>query len=65
MAPSSFRMFDNRKYMWDGVTYPQQADAEGAAEAYRKAGFDVRATEDDGTWLVFTRRAAGADAATR
>lgn len=63
--PSSFRMFDNRKYMWDGVTYPQQAEADRAAEEYRKAGFDVRAFADGESWLVFTRRAAGADAAKR
>lgn len=62
MTPSSFRMFDNKKHMWDGLTYPQQADAMRAAEAYRQAGFEVRVIADGETWLVFTRRVAGTDA---
>ncbi len=65
MTSPSFRMFENKKHMWDGVTYAQQADADGAAEGYRRAGFDVRVIAEEGAWWVFTRRVAGADVAKR
>ncbi len=63
MAPSSFRMFENRKYMWDGATYPDEAEASRVAATYREARFDVRVVQDEGAWLVFTRREAAAEAA--
>jgi hypothetical protein len=62
MAPASVRMFEGKKHMWDGATYPQQADADRAADGYRQSGFEVRVIGDEGAWLVFTRREAKAEA---
>jgi hypothetical protein len=48
--------FDGMKFMQDGQTYDTKADAEKAMEDYRNAGFDVRLLEEDGKFLVFSRR---------
>ncbi len=61
MAPPSYRMFENRKFMWDGAVYPQEADAEKAARGYRDAKFDAKVVAEGAGWLVFTRRKASAD----
>lgn len=63
MAPPSFRTFDQRKFMWDGATYPDEAEASRAAATYREARFETRVVAEEGTWLVFTRREAVAEPA--
>ena len=64
MTAPSFRVIENRKYMWDGVVYPQEADAARAAATYREARFDARVVAEGGEWFVYTRRrAAAAEAA--
>ena len=61
MTAPSYRMVENKKFMWDGTTYPQEADAERVAETYRQARFEVRVVAEGGEWLLYTRRqAAGA-----
>jgi len=42
--------------MQDGLAYESRADAEKAMESYASAGFDVRLMEEDGKFLVFSRR---------
>jgi len=42
--------------MLDGQAYDSQADAEKVMEDYRNAGFDVRILEENGKFLVFSRR---------
>ncbi|MEO0249419.1 MAG: hypothetical protein ABIN58_07735 [candidate division WOR-3 bacterium] len=48
--------FDGMKFMQDGRVYDSKAEAEKAMEEYRNAGFDVRLLEEDGKFLVFSRR---------
>ena len=48
--------FEGMKFMLDGQAYDSQADAEKVMEDYRIAGFDVRILEEDGKFLVFSRR---------
>ena len=48
--------FEGMKFMLDGQAYDSQADAEKVMEDYRNAGFDVRILEEDGKFLVFSRR---------
>lgn len=63
MQPPSYRIVENRKFMWDGAVYPQEADAERVAETYRQARFEVRVVAEGGEWLVYTRRRAIAETA--
>ncbi len=63
MTAPSYRMIENRKFMWDGATYPDEAEASRIAATYREARFDVRVVQEEGAWLVFTRREAAAEAA--
>jgi len=48
--------FDGMKFMLDGCVYDSREDAEKAMESYRNDGFDVRLLEEDGKFLVFSRR---------
>jgi len=63
MTPPSFKMFENRKFMWDGATYADEAEVSRVAGGYREARFDVQVVAEEGVWLIFTRREAAADAA--
>jgi hypothetical protein len=65
MTPPSQRIIENRKYLWDGELRPTEADAARVAETYRLARFDVRVVQEGGGWLLYTRRRATTDAATR
>ncbi len=60
MKPPSHRVVGNKKYVWDGATYPDAAAADRVAETYRQAGFDVQAVAEEGVVLLFTRREAAA-----
>jgi hypothetical protein len=50
------RYFDQKKFMWDNVQYPDTAAAEAAAESYRNDGFEVQVVEEGDTALVYSRR---------
>lgn len=60
MTAPSYRMIENRKFMWDGAVYAQEADATRVAETYRQARFDVRVVGEGGEWFVYSRRRAAA-----
>ncbi len=62
MTPTSARVIENKKFMWDGAVYAQEAEAARVAETYRQARFEVRVVAEGGEWLVYTRRRAAADA---
>jgi hypothetical protein len=50
------RLFDGKKFMWDGKKYDTEAESLEQEQHYRSLGFEVRlAVEDDGHYL-FTRR---------
>jgi hypothetical protein len=53
------RKFYGKKYMWDGLQYDSPDQAQEAAEAYRKDGFEVETAAEGEVHLVFTRRLAG------
>jgi len=50
------RVFDGRKFMWDGIAYAGPAEADRAAESYRADGFEVQSCVADGQWFVYSRR---------
>jgi hypothetical protein len=49
------RTIDGKKFMWDGREY-EEKDAEKTAKGYENDGFEVRVVEEDGKYLVYTRR---------
>ena len=47
---------DGRKFMWDGRTHESQESALAAGKAYQSEGFETHVCEDQGKFLVYTRR---------
>ena len=56
--PEFIQYFDEKKYMWDNVQYPDTTAAKTAAEAYEAEGFEVRILEEDENAFVYSRRIA-------
>lgn len=54
----SFKIIDDRKYMWDGEEYQSESDAQKIVSKYRSDGFDARLIEENSKYLVYTRRVA-------
>lgn len=57
MSPSSTAIWEGRKFMWDGRVYATPEEAAGVVAGYENDRFEVRLVEQDGTFLVYTRRA--------
>ena len=57
------KKFDGKKFMWDGGTYENPAAAQEVMEGYAKDGFEVQMAEEDGQFLVYSRRVATVQAA--
>ncbi len=57
------KKFDGKKFMWDGGTYETPAAAQEVMEGYAKEGFEVQMVEDEGHYLVYSRRVAVVQAA--
>lgn len=56
MAEIRARKFDDRKFMWDAVTYESEKDALEKKESYEKENFETRMVEEDGKFSLYTRR---------
>lgn len=56
MTPSLALFADGKKFMWDGRVYETREEAARVAEGYQQEGFEVRTIEQDGRFLVYTRR---------
>jgi len=57
------RKVDGKKFLWDGGTYDSPAAAQEVMEGYAKDGFEVQMFEEDGHYLVYSRRVAAAQSA--
>lgn len=51
---------DDKKYMWDGEEYADNAAAQARAAQYARDKFEVKVIPANGKHLVYTRRAAEA-----
>lgn len=51
------RIFDNKKFMWDGKTYDSETESRQQLDEYSIGGFEVKEVNEDGKYYVFTRRA--------
>ena len=50
------RVIDEKKFMWDGREYPSRSEADKADGEYDESGFETRVLDENGKYLVFTRR---------
>ena len=58
------KTIDSKKFLWDGKEYASPVDAQAAADAYAKDGFEVRTMTDEGKHVVYNRRLAAQQTAT-
>jgi hypothetical protein len=52
----NFKIIDGKKYMWDGEDYESKSVAEENISKYGNDGFKTQLIEEDGKYLVYTRR---------
>ena len=52
------RRVDGKKFMWDGTAYEDEAQARQVMEDYAKDGFEVQLAQEEGGYLVYSRRVA-------
>ena len=50
------RVFNGKKYMWDGRAYETKQDMKKTAEEYIKENFEVEEVEEEDKHYLFTRR---------
>jgi len=50
------RIFDEKKFMWDGRAYNDVKEMMETKQKYQKDGFEVRVVEEDNRYFLFTRR---------
>jgi len=56
MSPNLSLYCDEKKYMWDGSLYATREEVAPVEEAYRKNNFEVYVTEEEGKFLIYTRK---------
>ena len=54
--PNLARIFEDKKYMWDGEIYDTKDTAETTALKYQQDGFETVIVEEDGKYLIYNRR---------
>ena len=50
------RIFDNKKFMWDGMTYGDEQEMKKIKKDYQDKGFEVEVVEEGSQCFLFTRR---------
>ena len=50
------RLFDGRKFMWDGKEYDSDKEAGSAQKEYADNGFEVQVYSENGKTYLYTRR---------
>jgi len=56
MSPNLAMISDGKKFLWDGQPYDSKEAASAAAQSYQNQNFLVQMVEEDGKFLVYTRR---------
>lgn len=56
MSPNLAMINKGKKFMWDGQLYATREEASGAETSYQNDNFEVRLVEEEGKFLVYTRR---------
>jgi hypothetical protein len=50
------RLFDGRKFMWDGAEYDSESESQSREAHYRSLGFEVRSLAEESKYYLFTRK---------
>jgi hypothetical protein len=50
------RIFNEKKFMWDGKIYTTEHEAINIKEEYEKNNFETRITREEEKYFLFTRR---------
>ena len=50
------RIFNGKKFMWDGIIYSDEKERREVAQKYKDDGFEVEMVEEGGEYFLFTRR---------
>ena len=50
------RLFDGKKFMWDGKVYEDETECRGQEQHYCSLGFEVRSLIETDGYYIFTRR---------
>lgn len=56
MSPNLTMTSEGKKFMWNGRLFDARDEGFREAEAYKSENFEVRMVEQDGKFLVYTRR---------
>ncbi len=56
MSPNLSLLHDQKKFMWDGCFYATQQEAADVGKAYQNDNFEVHVVENEGKFLLYTRR---------
>jgi hypothetical protein len=54
--PDLAKKIDGKKFMWDKGHYSTDQEAREKMAQYEKDGFEVECVEENGNYLVYTRR---------
>jgi len=49
-------LVDGKKFMWDGVVYESEKEAQDVMQKYKSDGFEVELIEEEKKHLLYTRR---------
>ncbi len=50
------RIFDGKKFMWDGKAYTDKKERREVSQKYKDDGFQVELVEKENQYFLFTRR---------
>ena len=50
------KLFEDRKFMWDGRTYESESEASKIKEEYVKNKFKTHLVQEDNKYYLFTQR---------
>jgi len=56
MSPDLTRITEGKKFLWDGQLYESMDEALRVAQSYRDENFETEFVEEDGKFLVYSRR---------
>jgi len=50
------RIFDGKKFIWDGSTYNDEKSAFEISQKYESDGFETKVINEENKYFVFSRR---------
>ena len=56
LSPNLTMISDGKKFLWDGQVYDSKEEAARIAETYQNENFEIQMVEEDGKFLVYSRR---------